>query len=158
MNVLLRTTLVLISSTGLVISAQEFTGTNAPDSSRNFSFSLASGATNLSLVVTNTSSAWSYLLLKKGGTPTDADFDFASRLDGVNNQINLRAPEFTATNYGLRVRTPAASAQHAFTVVLTTNRTDLTSAAYPVLKPLAFSTTGLFPNGAAAGAWQYFQV
>ena len=31
MSVLLRTVLALIGSSGLVVSAQEFTGTNAPD-------------------------------------------------------------------------------------------------------------------------------
>ena len=40
---------------------------------------------------------------------------------------------------------------------MTTNRPDLRSAAYPVSKPLVFSTTGTL-NNSGSGAWQYFQV
>jgi len=40
-------------------------------------FTVGAGATNLSLVVSNKRTAYSYLLLKKGGTPTDTVFDFA---------------------------------------------------------------------------------
>ncbi|HLP78360.1 MAG TPA: PPC domain-containing protein, partial [Candidatus Paceibacterota bacterium] len=140
------------------IQAQNFTGTNAPGFGTNFTFTLGAGATNLSLVVSNTASAYSYLLLKKGGLPaSDTDFDFIARLTGQTNEINLEAPEFTAMTYGFRVLTPGSSATHAFNVTLTTNRTDLRSAGYPVLKPMAFSTTGTLTN-TGSGAWKYFQV
>ncbi|MGH7972285.1 MAG: hypothetical protein ACREIC_26535, partial [Limisphaerales bacterium] len=139
------------------LHSQTFLGTNAPGTGTDFTFTIGAGATNLSLVISNSAVAYSYLLLKNGGTPTDTVFDFASRLNGQTNEINLEAPEFAQATYGLRVSTSAASAQQAFQVVLTTNRTNLRSAAYPVLKPLVFSTTGTLTNS-GAGAWQYFQV
>src|SRR5215469_11713791 len=126
--------------------AQPFIGTNSPGTGSNFTFTVGAGATNLSLVVSNNATAYSYLLLKKGGTPTDTVFDFAARLTGQTNEINLESPEYTATTYGLRVSTPATSTAQSFHVVLTTNRTDLRSAAYPVIKPLVFSTTGSLTN------------
>src|SRR5438552_3662705 len=94
--------------------AQNFIGTNAPGQGTNYSFTLTTGATNLSLVVSNSAGAYSYLLLRKGATPTDTDFDFAARLNGKTNEINLESPEFVVTNYGLRVSTPAASATDPF--------------------------------------------
>ncbi|MDW8382549.1 MAG: LamG-like jellyroll fold domain-containing protein [Verrucomicrobiota bacterium] len=139
------------------MGAQTFVGTNSPGTGTDFVITLGVGSTNLSLVVSNSGTAWSHLLLKRGGAPTDANFDFISRLDGVNNRINLEWPEFVPTNYGLRVRTPSGSATHAFQVVLTTNRADLRSAAYPVLKPVVFSVSGSLSN-LAGGHWHYFQV
>ena len=141
----------------LSVSAQTFVGTNSPGQGSNFTFTVVAGATNLSVVVSNNATAYSCLLLKKGGTPTDTIFDFAARLDGQTNEINLEAPEFATGSYGLRVSTPAASTTQAFSVILTTNRTDLRSAGYPVSKPLVFTTTGSLTN-AGSGAWQYFQV
>ena len=138
--------------------AQTFTGTNAPGQATNYTFSVGAGATNLSLVISNSASTYSYLLLARGRAPSDTDFDFRSRLNGVTNEINLESPEFAVTNYGLRVSTPAASAQHGFTVGLTTNRTDLRRAAAPVLKPLAFTATGILTNATGQGAFHYFQV
>ena len=149
--------LVMASLASFSVLADDFNGTNSPGTGTNFTFSLAPDATNLSLTVPGSSGAWSWLLLKKGGDPTDVDFDFASRVAGGNNQISLEPPEFEATNYGLRVVTPPASGTHEFTATLTTNRTDLRSDSRPVLKPLAFSTTGVLSN-TAGGAWHYFQV
>jgi hypothetical protein len=137
--------------------AQTLVGTNAPGQGSNFTFTVGAGATNLSLVLSNNATAYSYLLLKKGGTPTDTVFDFAARLNGQTNEVNLEAPEYAAATYGLRVSTPATSATQSFQVVLTTNRTNLRSAGYPVLKPLVFSTTGNLTN-TGSGAWHYFQV
>src|SRR5205085_11614821 len=108
---------VLVSTS----AAQNFAGTNAPGQGTNYTFTLTTGATNLSLVVSNSAGAYSYLFLRKGATPTDTDFDFVARLNGKTNEINLELPEFAATNYGLRVTTPAASATDPFNVVLTTN-------------------------------------
>ena len=133
---------------------QSFVGTNAPGTGTNFSFTLNAAATNLSLVVSNTTTNTAWLLLKRGGTPTDTDFDFISRMNGRTNHINLQLPELTAGSYGLRVRTPAASSNHAFRVTMTTNRSDLRSTNYPVLKPLVFSTTGTLTTN----AWHFFQV
>src|SRR5271165_3688634 len=95
---------------GLPASAQTFVGTNSPGVGTNFTFTIGAGATNLSLVVSNSASAYSYLLVKQGGTPTDTVFDFAARLDGQTNEIDLEAPEFATGTYGLRVSTPATSA------------------------------------------------
>lgn len=138
--------------------AQTFIGTNAPGQGTNYSLSVGAGATNLSLVISNASSVYSYLLLAKGRPPKDTDFDFVSRINGATNQINLEGPEFAITNYGLRVLTPATSAAHAFAVVMTTNRTDLRQPAYPVWKPHAFTTTGVVTNAPSQGAFHYFQV
>ncbi|MBP9900280.1 MAG: hypothetical protein KBH45_02385, partial [Verrucomicrobia bacterium] len=140
------------------LTAQTFVGTNAPGQATNFSFTLGASATNLSLIISNAPATYSYLRLAKGRTPTDTDFDFIARLNGTTNKINLESPEFIATNYGLRVSTPAGSTTHAFTTLLTTNHTDLRTAPYPVLKPLAFTTTGILTNGAGLGAFHYFQV
>ncbi len=141
------------------LTAQTFLGTNAPGQATNYSFTIGAAATNFSLVISNAPATYSYLRVAKGRTPTDTDFDFISRLNGATNQINLQLPEFAApTNYGLRVSTPAGSTTHTFTALLTTNRTDLRSGAYPVLKPLAFTTTGLLTNSAGLGAFHYFQV
>lgn len=161
MNTINLTNLAAVALTSLALSsthAQDFAGTNAPNTGTNYTFTLDAGATNLSLVISNSASAYSYLLLKKGGTPTDVDFDFVSRLDGKTNQINLQPPEFTAGSYGLRVKTPSASAQHPFTVLFTTNRIDLRLAAHPVLKPLVFTVTGTVTNAPSAEGWNYLQV
>src|SRR5580765_4576427 len=116
--------------------AQTFIGTNSPGQGTNYTFSTTAAATNLSLVISNSAGAYSYLMLKKGGTPTDTDFDFVARVSGQTNEINLELPEFAVTNYGLRVSTPGSSATHNFRVLYTTNRTDMRSAPYPVLKPV----------------------
>jgi hypothetical protein len=137
---------------------QPFVGTNAPNTASNFTVTLPAGSTNFSLVVSNSAAAYSYLSIKFGGTPTDSDFDFISRLNGRTNRINLQTPEFMAGTYGLRVRTPSSSATQAFSVVVTTNRTDVRSAAYPVLKPHVFSTTGRLTNTPVSGTWHYFQI
>ena len=121
---------------------QNFVGTNSPGTGTNYTFTVGSGATNLSLVISNNATVYSYLLVSKGGTPTDTSFNFASRLTGQTNQINLEAPEFVTGTYGLRVSTPAASATQPFSVIFTTNRTNLRSAGYPVSKPLVFSDHG----------------
>ena len=142
------------------LKAQTFVGTNQPGASTNYSFTMGAGATNLSLVVSNSTTAFSHLWLKKGGAAATNDFDFVARLDQKTNSINLELPEFAAPlNYGLLVTTPAGSAAHEFSVALTTNRADLRSAAYPALKPLVFTTTGTLTNGATPpGNWHYFQV
>jgi hypothetical protein len=138
--------------------ATPFLGTNSPGQSTNYTFNLSSGATNLSLVISNTATAYSWLFLTNGSTqPTTTSYEFTSRLVGLTNQINLEAPEFTTGSYSLLVYTPPASTVQSFSVALTTNRPDLRSANYPISKPLVFSTTGFLTNS-GSGAWQYFQV
>src|SRR5690606_26957963 len=144
-------------ATTLPLFAQPFTGTNAPNTGSDYAFAVGAGVTNLSLVVSNNAGAYSYLLLKRGGTPTASAFDFIARLNGATNQISLENPEFAATNYGVRLFTPAASAQHGFNVVLHTNHSAIRSATFPAIKPVTFSTTGSLTNS-GVGAWHYFQV
>src|SRR5678815_3571893 len=48
-------------------AAQTFSGTNAPNTGTNFSFTVGAGATNLSLVISNSATAYSHLYLKRGG-------------------------------------------------------------------------------------------
>src|SRR5204863_1656467 len=119
-------------------------------------FSVGAGATNLSLVISNSATAYSHLYLKRGGPAATNNFDFVARINGQTNQINLEVPEFMVANYGLRVVTPATSLQHAFNVVVTTNAPGFRNP-LPSLKPVLFSTTGSLVN-AGSGAWQYFQV
>lgn len=139
-------------------NAQPFVGTNAPGGATNYLLTIPVAATNVSFVVSNNGTAYSHLLLKRNGTPTDTDYDFISRLNGRTNQINLELPEFQTGDYGLRVRTPSGSLTHAFNVVMTTDRQDLRSGGYPVLKPHAFTTTGTLTNNLVNGTWHYFQV
>jgi len=127
--------------------AQTFFGTNAPGTAQDFAFTIAPGATNLSVTVAGTATNFSHLLLKKGGTPSDSDFDFIAQLDGVTNAINLELPELVATNYGLRVRTPTNSLAHEFVVTLATNLAGMRSASWPVSKPQATTVTGTLTNG-----------
>src|SRR5665213_1609071 len=150
-------TLGLLLLALLDVGAQTFVGTNAPSQGTNYSFTLSAGATNLSLVISNSSITYSHLYLKAGGTPTVTSFDFAATLTGQTNEINLELPEYSPGTFGLLVSTPAASTTQSFSVLLTTNRPDMRSTAYPVSKPLVFSTTGFLTNNGAED-WQYFQV
>src|SRR3954454_4142180 len=109
MKVFCTSAVLLFSLTLLPLEpglAQTFVGTNAPSTGSNFTFTVGVGATNLSLVISNSATAYSYLLIKNGGTPTDTVFDWAARLNGATNEINLEAPEYAAGTYGLRVSTP----------------------------------------------------
>jgi hypothetical protein len=153
----IKSIIYLGCATAFPLMAQTFSGTNAPNSGSNFSFPVGAGATNLSLVISNNATSFSHLLLKRGGVPTSSDFDFIARLDGATNQISLENPEFTTTNFGLRVFTPANSAQHIFNVTLITNNSAIRSATFPAIKPVLFSTTGSLTNS-GGGAWNYFQI
>jgi Flp pilus assembly protein TadG len=135
--------------------AQTFPGTNQPGAGSSFQFTVAAGATNLSLVVTNSATAFSYLYLKRGGVASLSNCDFVARLNQLNNSLNLEPPELVAgASYGLWVYTPTNSVADAFAVSLSTNRADARLASLPILKPLAFLATGTV----AAGGVQYFQV
>ncbi|HUA66043.1 MAG TPA: hypothetical protein VME24_09355 [Alphaproteobacteria bacterium] len=134
-----------------------FVGANAPGNGTSYVFNIPAGVTNLSLLVSNSSTTYADLFLTPGGTPTTTSFTYVSRLVGMTNQIDLELPECVTGSYGLLVSTPAGSTTDPFNVVLTTNRPDIRSAEYPALKPLAFSTTGAITN-TGAGVWNYFQV
>src|SRR5262249_31176505 len=68
--------------------------------------------------------------------------------------INLEAPEFTATNYVVRVSTPASSASHSFTLTVTTNVSNIRSAAAPATKSLVALTAGILGSNGT----NYFRV
>ena len=146
---------VLAAMAVTTVRAETFSGINAPGTSTNFPFLVSAGTTNFSLTVANTTSEFSHLLLKLGGTATTADYDFIAQFDdGRTNAINLELPECVATNYEVMVYTPTNSAEHAFVVMLETNVADLRSASLPAAKPQAFIADGSLTNG----QWQYFQV
>src|SRR3989442_15329694 len=102
----LRLILYVSGLLALNLSAQTFSGTNAPGPFHDFPLSLGAGATNLAVTVSGTPTAFSHLLLKAGVAPSDTSYDFIALADGLSNSINLEAPELVVTNYMLRVRTP----------------------------------------------------
>ena len=55
--------------------------------------------TNLSLVVSNNGTAYSWLFLQSNGVPATNSYEFTSRLVGLTNQINLEPPEFATGEY-----------------------------------------------------------
>src|SRR5881394_1253616 len=120
---------------------QSLVGTNAPGTARNYTFTLVAGVTNFSLVVSGSVSRFSYLLVKKGGTASDTNYDFSSTWDYTTNSIYLEKPEVASTNFSIRVRTPTNSLTHTFTVLLRTNTTLFKTAAKPVMKPLTMPAT-----------------
>jgi hypothetical protein len=137
------------------VHAQNFTGNNQPGNGSLFSFTLGAGVTNLSLSVSNSSTAYSYLFLKRGNGASAGTYDFVSRMNKTNNSVNLELPDLTpGTDYSLWVQTPTNSATHAFAVTLSTNRADARQATMPILKPMEFSTTGTLTGGGI----QFFQV
>ncbi len=136
------------------VNGQVFTGTNLPDTSSTFSFSLTAAATNVSITLGGSGSSYSYLMLKRGSSPTDTVYDFSSQSAGQTNAINLEQPELAAGTYWVRVRTPAASQAHTFSLVVETNRTDLRTASRPVSKPV----DSLVNGWVFGGSNQYFRV
>ena len=138
----------------LSLLSQTFTGTNAPNVGTNFAVSVSAAATNLSFTVAGTALAYSYLLVRKGSAPTDTTYDFSSQVNGQTNAIHLEQPEASPGIYFVRVRTPAGSQTHAFTLLVESNRTDLRTAERPVTKALSSQGTGL----ATSGSRHYFRV
>jgi large repetitive protein len=130
------------------------TGVNAPGATHDYPLTIGASTTNLSLTVAGSAATFSHLLLKKGGTPSDTDFDFIAAADGQTNALNLERPELTATNYVLRVRTPTNSAAHSYTVTVVSNQTDLRSLARPTTKPIVGTAQG----AVTPGSWQYFRI
>jgi len=145
---------LLLSIINLCGQSFTLTGTNQPGTTADFSISLAAGTTNVSFSIAGNATSYSHLLLKKGAVPSDADQDFLAAQNGAANAINLEAPEFTLTNYVVRVRTPVSSAAHSFTLTVFTNATDLRAAARPATKSLVATNLGTL----AAAGWHYYRV
>ena len=133
-STLLRRALFLALLTASPVLAQSFSGVNSPGGFQDFPFSTGVGATNLAITLPGTPSAFSHLLLKAGGSPSDTNYDFIALANGTTNVINLEAPEFKATNYVLRVRTPVTSLTHSFTVAVLTNVADMRATNRPASK------------------------
>lgn len=118
--------------------AQTFTGTNAPGGATNFTFSISAAATNLALTLPGSATAYSSLMIRRGMPPTDTAYDFSSQVMGTN-AVYLELPEAAPGTYYCRVRTPVASAAHAFTLTVETNLSDLRTAQKPVTRLLTNS-------------------
>src|SRR5437762_10906243 len=135
----LTTLRLIVYVSGLLalnLSAQTFSGTNSPGTFHDFPLTLAPGATNLAVTVTGSPTAFSHLLIKAVGAPSDINYDFIALANGEANSINLEAPEFAVTNYVLRVSTPTTSLTHNFTVTVLTNVTDMRTANRAATKSL----------------------
>ena len=138
----------------LSLWAQTFTGINAPNVATNFAVSISAATTNLSFTLGGTASAYSYLMIRKGSLPTDTSYDFSSQVNGQTNALHLEQPEVSPGTYYIRVKTPAGSLTHAFTLLVESNRNDLRTAERPVTKALSSQGTGVATNGSR----QYFRV
>lgn len=135
-------------------SAQTFQGTNQPGTASDFAFTVGAASTNLSVAVNGSLTTFSHLLLKAGAPPSDTNYDFIAAQDGVGNSINLELPQLLRTSYIARVRTPANSAVHVFTLTVTTNVNNLRQAARPATKPLQSTSSGSL----TASSWHYYRV
>jgi hypothetical protein len=135
-------------------SAQPFSGNNPPGAFQDFTVSIGAAASNACLTVPGNATAFSHLLLKRGGSPSYSDFDFIALQDGQTNAINLERPALQTGSYTLRVWTPTNSGAHSFTVTVLTNQADLRSAARPLTQSLAATNQGTLP----VGAWHYFRT
>ena len=138
----------------LSASAQVFIGTNAPGTATNYPVVVDASTANLSFTVAGTASTYSYVLVRRGSAPTDSTYDFSSQVNGQTNAVHLEQPEVAPGTYYVRVRTPAGSLTHAFTLLVETNCPDSRTAARPVTKPLTSQAAGVATNG----TFQYFRV
>src|SRR5688572_25416986 len=145
--------LVMLLSLSISLHAQTFTGSNLPGASTDFSFTVQSATTNLSIIVPGSSSGYSDLLLKRGSAPTDTSFDYICTLPQQTNAIHLELPQLTFGTYFIRVRTPAGSPTHAFSVFLQPNVADMRSVNRPASKPLGDQVSGQI----SANQRQYFK-
>ena len=131
-----------------IAMGQSLVGTNTPDTARNHTFNVVAGVTNFSLVVSGSVSTFSHLLVRRGVAATDTDYDFASQWNGMTNSIYLELPQASQTNFHIRVRTPANSLSHSYTVLLRTNTTLYKTEHKPVMKPLTSgNVVALITNG-----------
>src|SRR5436190_20193949 len=149
----ISTVIVSIVCSLVCANAQTFTGTNSAGTATDFSIQVSAGTTNIALTVGGSATAFSHILLKSGVPASDSSYDFISQLDGQGNTLNIEVPELLATNYYIRVRTPANSATHSFTLLVESNRTDVRTVR-AASKPLASINTGTV----LAGTWNYYRV
>ncbi len=137
----------------LSAAAQNFNGLNAPGSAAEFSFEVDAETTNFSVRLSGGSEGYSHLYLKRGGPPSEGNYDFASRLNGQANAIHLELPEVAAGTYFARVETPASAPSHAFSLAVEMNVPDMRSLERPVSKPVGAQWTGTI----SASGRQYFR-
>lgn len=140
---------------GTALGQPALVGTNAPGAFRDYSFTVRPGTTNFSMVVSGSVSTFSYVYVKRGGAVSDTDYEFLSTWNGTTNSIYLETPQVFATNFNIRVRTPASSLTHSFTVVLQTNTAGFHGASKPVQKPL--TTTAPTVHWITNGGRHYFR-
>jgi hypothetical protein len=143
-----------LSLLGGTAMGQSLVGTNTSGTARNHNFTLVAGVTNFSLVVSGSVSTFSHLLVRRGVAATDTEYDFASQWNATTNSIYLETPQVAATNFHIRVRTPAESLTHAYTVLLRTNTGNFKSTNKPVMKPL---TSGNVNAWITNGARHYYR-
>ena len=118
---------------------QTHSATLSPGSFQDYSFSINS-ETDLRLSLPADTGVGSHLLLKQGAVPVDNnDYDFSSKLDGVNNELYLQAPELSSGTWYVRVFTPASAvADHSYTLTIATDTDAQAGGPYPISKSLAF--------------------
>src|SRR5438067_235941 len=92
--------------------AQNFVGTNAPGQGTNYSFSLTAGATNLSLVVSNSAGAYPDLYIRRGLLPQTSAYHKASVGQTIDTII-FDNTEATADTYFIGVYLPAGASSDA---------------------------------------------
>lgn len=153
-RILLALGAVILCTVNLGAQSFTFTGTNQPGATADFPVTLTAGTTNVSFSIAGNGASYSHLLLKAGATPSDLDHDYLAAQTGTTNAINLEAPEFKLTNYVVRVRTPASSAAHSFTLTVFTNVSDIRTAARPATKSLVMTNQGTL----TAPTWHYYRV
>ncbi len=134
--------------------AQTFVGTNAPGGVADYSIQVGVGVTNVAITLNGDSTAYSSLLLRRGVTPTETSYDFASLDARRGNALFLENPELSTGTWHIRIKTPATSASHRYQLVVQTNRTDLRSPSTPVTKPLNTQFSSLIQGGSN----QFFRV
>lgn len=129
------------------LCAQTFIGTNAPGGVADFTVQIGAGSTNLAITLTGDSSAYSLLLLRKGVTPTETAYDYASVDANRPNALFLENPELSSGTWHIRVKTPSTSQAHSYLLIIQTNRTDLRGPTTPVSKPLNTQFKSLIQGG-----------
>jgi hypothetical protein len=149
---------ILLSLAGTLfpcVRAATFTGAHQPGEGTLFQVPVPAGTANLSLRITNSTTAFSHVYLRTGATASTNDFDFVARIAPGVPSLALERPELVAgTNYALWVQTPTNSGPHGFTVTVDFNRPDARKATLPTVKPLAMDVSGVLNPGET----NYFQV
>jgi hypothetical protein len=136
------------------LCAQTYVGTNAPGGVADFTVQIGAGSTNLAITLTGDNSGYSLLLLRKGVTPTETAYDYASLEANRPNALFLENPELSSGTWHIRIKTPATSPAHRYSLLVQTNRSDLRGPNTPVTKPLNTQ----FTSTIAGGSNQFFRV